>query len=90
MDDLSFQYQTESYLCFHISFSFFGHTMDEAGVVFTKLKRAAQHNAENNFVEKLRSLSKKRLSRKKVKRYLLRDEQKNSSTQPLRSSFFDA
>ena len=68
---------------------FFGYTMDEAALVFTQLKRAVQHNLENKFVEKLPSVSKKRLSRKKFKRHLLRTEQRNASTQTLRSSFFD-
>ena len=63
--------------------------MDEAGLVFTQLKRAVQHNLENKFVEKLPSVSKKRLSRKKFQRHLLRSEQKNVSTQTLRLSFFD-
>ena len=63
--------------------------MDEAGLAFTQLKRAVQHNSANKFVEKLPSVSKKRFSRKKFKRNLLRAEQKNASTQTLRSSFFD-
>ena len=63
--------------------------MEEAGLVFTQLKRAVQHNSENKFVEKLPSVSKKRLSRKKFKRHLLRAEQRNAGTQTLRSSFFD-
>ena len=63
--------------------------MDEAGLFFTQLKRAVQHNLENKFVEKLPSVSKKRLSRKKFKRHLLRAEQRTASTQTLRSSFVD-
>ena len=67
----------------------FGHTIEEAGLVFTQLKRAVQHNSEYKFVEKLPSAFKKRLSRKKFKRHLLRAEQRNASTQTLRSSFSD-
>ena len=63
--------------------------MDEAGLVFTQLKRALQHKSENIFVEKLPSVSKKRLSRQKFKRHLLRAEQRNTGKQTLRSSFFD-
>ena len=63
--------------------------MDEAGLVFTQLKRAVQHNSEKKFVEKLPSVYKKRLSRKIIKRHLLRAAQKNASTQSLRSSLFD-
>ena len=73
----------------YIKISFFCQTIDKAGLVFTQLKRAVQHNSENKLVEKLPSVFKKRLSRKKFKRHLLRAEQKNVSTQTLRSSFFD-
>ena len=89
LDELSFQYQTVDCLYTLYKHQFFGHTMEEAGLVFTQLKRAVQHNSENKFVEKLPSVSKKRLSRKKFKRHLLRAEQRNASTQTLRSSFFD-
>ena len=40
-------------------------------------------------MEKLPSISRKRLSRKKFKRHLLRAEQINASTQTLGSSFLD-
>ena len=63
--------------------------MEEAGLVFTQFKRAVQHNSENKFVEKLPSVSKNRLCRKKFKRHQLRAEQRNASTQTLGSSFFD-
>ena len=89
LDDLSLQYQTVDCLYTLYKHQFFGHTKEEAGLVFTQLKRAVQHNSENEFVEKLPSVSKKRLSRKKFKRHLLRAEQRNASTQTLRSSFFD-
>ena len=89
MDDLSFQYQTVDCLYTLYKNQFFGHTMDEAGLIFTQLRRAVQHNLEHKFVEKLPSVSKKRLSRKKFKRHLLRAVQRNASTQTLRSSFFD-
>ena len=89
LDDLSFQYQTVDCLYTSYKHKFFGHTMEEAGLVFTQLKRAVQHNSENKFVEKIPSVSKKRLSRKKFKRHLLGAEQRNASTQTLRLSFFD-
>ena len=66
LDDLSFQYQTVDCLYTLYRHQIFGHTMEEAGLVFTQLKRAVQHNSENKFVEKLPIVSKKRLSRKKV------------------------
>ena len=63
--------------------------MEESGLVFTQLDRTVQHNYENNYVEKLPSVSKKRLSRKKFERHLLRAEQRNVSTQTMGSSFLD-
>ena len=89
MDDLSFQYQTVDGLYTLYKHQIFGHTMDEAGLVFIQLKRVVQHISENKIVAKLPSMSEKRLSRKKFKRNLLRAEQRNASTQTLRSSFFD-
>ena len=89
LDDLSFHYQTVDCSYTLYKHQFFGHTKEEAGLVFTQLKRAVQHNSENKFVENLPSVSKKILSRKKFKRHLLRAEQRNASTQTLRSSFFD-
>ena len=89
LDDLSFQYQTVDCLYTLYKYQFFGHTKEEAVLVFVQLRRALQHNSENKFVEKLPSVSKKRKSRKKFKRHLLRAEQKNASTQTLISSFFD-
>ena len=89
LDHLSFQYQTVDCLYTLYKHQIFGHTMDEAGLVFTHLRRAVQPNSENKFDEKLPSVSKKRLSKKKFRRHLLRAEQKNASTQTLRSSFFD-
>ena len=58
-------------------------------MVFAQLTRAVEHNLENKNVEKVPSISKKRLSRKKFKRHLLRAEQRNASTQTLESSFLD-
>ena len=76
MDDLFFQYQTVDRLYTLYKHQFFGHTMDEAGLVLTQLNREVQLNSEDNFVEKQPSVSKKRLSTKKFKRHLLRAEQK--------------
>ena len=74
--------------CTH-SINIFGSIIQESGVVFTQLTRAVEHNLENKYVEKVPSISKKRLSRKKFKRHLLRAEQRNASTQTLGSSFLD-
>ena len=89
MDNLSNVYQTVDCLYTLYKHQFFGSIIEEPGVVFTQLKRAIEHNLENKYVEKVPSISKKRLSRKKFKRHLLRAEQRNASTQTLGSSFLD-
>ena len=63
--------------------------MEKSGLVSIQLTRAVEHNLKNKYVEKKPSISKKRLSRKKFKRHLLRAEQRNASTQTLGSCFLD-
>ena len=45
--------------------------MDEAELVSTQLKKSVQHNSENKIFETLASVSKERMSRKKIKGHLL-------------------
>ena len=89
MENLSYVYQTVDCLYTLYKHQFFGSIIEESGVGFTQLTRAVEHNLENKYVEKVPSISKKRLSRKKFKRHLLRAEQRNASTQTLGSSFLD-
>ena len=89
LEDLSYLYQTVDCLYTLSKHQFFGSVLEESGLVFTQLCRAVQHNYENKFVEELPSVSKKRLSRKKFTRHLLRAKQKNVSTQTMGSSFLD-
>ena len=89
MENLSYVYQTVDCLYTLYKYQFFDSIIEESGVVFTQLIRAVEHNLENKYVEKVPSISKKRLSRKMFKRHLLRAEQRNASTQTLGSSFLD-
>ena len=89
LEDLSYLYQTVDCLYTLYKHQFFGNILEESGLVFTQLDRAVQNNYENKYVEKLPSVSKKRLSRKKFKRHLLRAEHRNVSTQTMGSSFLD-
>ena len=89
LEDLSCLYQTVDCLYTLYKHQFFGNNLEVSGPVFTQLDRSVQHNYENKFVEKLPSVSKKRLSRKKFKRHLLRAEQRNVSTQTMESSFLE-
>ena len=47
MDDLSFHYQTVNCLYTLYKYQVLGHTMDEAGLVFTQLKEPVQQISEN-------------------------------------------
>ena len=61
LEDLSYLYQTVDCLYSLYKHQFFGNILEKSGLVFTQLDRAVQHNYENKFVEKLPSVSKKRL-----------------------------
>ena len=89
MENLSYVYQTVDCLYTLYEHQFFGSIIEESGVVLTQLTRAVEHNLENKYVEKVPSISKKRLSRKKFKRHVLRAEQRNASTHTLGPSFLD-
>ena len=89
LEDLSYLYQTVDCLYTLYKHQFSGNILEESALVLTQLDRAVQHNYENKFIEKLPSESKKRLSRKKFKKHLLRAEQRNVSTQTMASSFLD-
>ena len=68
---------------------FFGSIIEESGVVFAQLTRVVEHNLENKNVEKIPSISKKRLRRKEFRCQLLRAEKIKASTQTLGTSFLD-
>ena len=89
IENLSYVYQTVDCLCTLYKHQFFGSIIEESGLVFAQLTRAVEHNLENKYLEKVPSISKKRLSRKNFKHHLLRAEQRNASTQTLGSSFLD-
>ena len=59
------------------------------GEVFNQLRRAVQHNLRWRGAEKMPSIAKKRLIRKKFKRHYLCSNQKLASTQTLGSAFLD-
>ena len=89
IENLSYFYQSVDCLYTLYKHQFFDSILEESGVVFAQLTRALEHNLENKYVDKVPSISKKRLSRKKIKRHLLRAEQTNASSQTLGSSFLD-
>ena len=60
-----------------------------SGEMFNQLRRAVQHNLRWRGAEKMPSIAKKRLIRKKFKRHSLCSNQKLASTQTLGSAFLD-
>ena len=88
VENLSYIYQTVDCLYTLCKHQFFGSILEESGLVFAQLTRAVEHNLENKYMEKVPSISKKRLSRKKFKRRLQRAEQTNAITQTLDHLFY--
>ena len=89
IENLSYIYQTVDGLYTLYKHQIFASVIEESGVVFAQLTRAVEHNFENKYVEKVPSISKKRLSKKTFKRHLLRAEQRNASTETFGSFFLD-
>ena len=89
IENLSYIYQTVDGLYTLYKHQLFASIIEDSGVVFAQLTRAVEQNLENKYMEKVPSISKKRLSKKTFKRHLLRAEQRNARTQTLGSSFLD-
>ena len=68
---------------------FYSSIVTSSGEVFNQLRRAVQHNLRWRGAEKMPSIAKKRLIRKKFKRHYLCSNQKLASTQTLASAFLD-
>ena len=69
IENLSYVHQTVDCLYTIYKHLFFGSIIEESGLVFAQLTGAVEHNLEKKYVEKVPSISKKRLSRKKFKRH---------------------
>ena len=65
IENLSYVYQTVDCLYTLYKHQFFGSIIEESGLLFAQLTGAVEHNLENKYVEKVPSIAKKRLSRKK-------------------------
>ena len=61
LEELSFLYQTVDCLYTLNKHQNCGNFLEESGLVFTRLDRAVQHNYENNFVENLSSVSRRKI-----------------------------
>ena len=71
-------------------YKFYPRIISSRGEVFNQLNRADEHNLNCRIPEKLPSVAKKRLLRKKLKRHYLSSAQKLASIQTLGSVFLES
>ena len=89
LDAFCFNYQHVDCLYTLFKYRFNGKIVIKRGQLFDYLQRAVHFNQQNRGVERMPSIAKKRLLRKKYKNYLLSSFQKTESTQTSGSVFAD-
>ena len=87
LDAFCFNYQHVDCLYTIFKYRFSGKIVVKSGQVFENLQRAVHFNQQNRGVERMPSIAKKRLLRKKYKKHLLSSFQKTKSTQTSGSVF---
>ena len=87
LDAFCFNYQHVDCLYTLFKYRFNGEIVIKIGQIFDSLRRAVHFNQRNRGVERMPSIAKKRLLRKKYKKHLLRSFQKTKSTQTSGSVF---
>ena len=89
LDAFCFKYQLVDCLYTLFKSRFSGKSVPKTGQLFDNLHRAVQFNHQNRGVERMPSIAKKRLLRKKYKKHLLSSFQRTKSTQTSGSVFAD-
>ena len=89
LDTFCFTYQLVDCLYTLFKYRFDGKIVTRNGQVFDIIERAVRFNQGHKTVERMPSIAKKRLLRKKYKRHLLSSLQKTVSTQTSGSVFAD-
>ena len=89
LDAFCFNYQHVDCLYTLFKYRISGKVVLKSGQLFDSLQRAVHFNQQNRVVERMPSIAKKRLSRKKYKKQLLSSFQKTKSTQTSGSVFAD-
>ena len=89
LDAFRFNYQHVDCLCTLSKYRFLVKIVNKSGQLFDKLQRAVHFNQQNRGVDRMPSIAKKRLLRKKYKKHLLSSFQKSKSTQTSGSVFAD-
>ena len=89
MDTFCFTYQYVDCLYTLFNYGFSGKVIAKSGQVFDNVQRAVDFNHRNKGVDRMPSIAKKRLLRKKYKKHLFSSFQKTKSTQTSGSVFAD-
>ena len=89
LDSFCFNYQHVDCLYTLFKYRFNGKIVFKSEQLFDNLQRAVQFNQQNRGVERMPSIAKKRLLRKKGKKHLLSSFQKTTSAQTTGSLFAD-
>ena len=87
LDTFSFTYQHVDCLYTLFKYRFSGKDKAKSGQVFDKVQRAVGFNHRNKRVDRMPSIAKKRLLRKKYKKHLFSSFQKRKTTQTSVSVF---
>ena len=87
LDSFCFTYQHVDCLYTLFKYRFSGKVIANSGQVFDNVQRAVDFNHRNKGVDRMPSLAKKRLMRKKYKKHLFSSFQKTKSTQTSGSVF---
>ena len=89
LDAFCFNYQHVDCLYTLFKYRFNGKIVIKSGQLFDYLQRAVQFNQQNRGMERMPSIAKKRLLRKKYKKHFLSSFQNTKSTQTSGSVFAD-
>ena len=89
LDAFCSNYQHVDCLYTLFKYRFSGKIVVKSGQLFDNLQRAVHFNKQNRGVDRMPSIAKKRLLRKKYKKHLLSSFQKTKSTQTSGSVFAD-
>ena len=89
LDAFCFNYQHVDCLYTLLKYSFSDKIVIKSGQIFDNLQRVVHFNQQNRGVDRMPSIAKKRLLRKKYKKHLLSSFQKTKSTQTSGSVFAD-
>ena len=87
LDTFCFTYQHVDCLYNLFKYQFSGKVIPKSGNVFDNVQRAISFNQTNKGVDKMASIARKKLLRKKVKQHFMSALQKNKSTQTSGSVF---